>query len=429
MRFAFVFSLLCLLSTLRELTVSWKVQPGQIVRVIFRAEKLLKELQVEMIDLDFSAGTVALSSPPDELPLSAYLSNDMNVSSDQTPSAAVLYLQMGKRAIKRVPDGALLGMLVLISTELLQREVSTKSPMLPPLVRDLANSTLEELDQKLELLSRLEWRVDPFIQSELGSLRIQPIDAFERYISSEILPWVDIEGSSFLSRFVSDPEQVKALVQSMKDIIKLILLSTQNDANTVDTGFQRREWERVLRSIGSVLLKTIQSQPIEAIDRFLLNDVLPQIDIQLSPLLSNLIADPAQVNVVVKNIKDLVKLGTNAITIKVDNPGNNILEPAQKGTMTLTDRILEQVDNMGKKTEDAVYEWNRIVGDFGKSVKVESVRDLLPHNVFLAWRKTRDSSKNATSLTQLTTFGSKNYLSEGLDSTDPLGKDNSRISK
>ena len=215
----------------------------------------------------------------------------------------------------------------------------------------------------------------------------------------------------------------------MKDIIKLILLSTQSDANTVDAGFQRREWERVLRSIGSVLLKSIQSQPIEAIDRFLLNDVLPQIDNQLSPLLSNLIADPAQVNVVVKNIKDLVKLGTNAITIKVDTPGNNILEPAQKGTVTLTDRILEQVDNIGKKTEDAVYEWNRIVGDFGKAVKVESVRDLLPQNVFLAWRKTRDSSKNATSLA-LTTSGSKNNLLEGLADPGPdsLGKDNSRIS-
>ena len=346
-----------------------------------------------MLDLDFSAGAVALSTPRDELPLSAYLMPGKNVSDQTPPPPAVLYLQMGKRAVKRVPDGALLGLLVLISTELLQREVSTKSTRLPPLVRDLANSTLEELDQKLELLSRLEWQVDPFIQSELGSLRVQPMDALDRYITSEILPWVETEGTTLLSRFVTDPVQVKVLVQSSKDIIELILLSFQSNTSP-NSGIKSKEWDRVFGSIGSALLKTIQSQPIEAIDRFIINDLLPQIDSQLSPLLSKLIADPAQVNIVVNNVKDLVKLGTNALTVQVDSSGNNLLEPVHKETTKFADRILEQVDTMGKTTENAVHEWNRIIGDFGKAVKIESVRDMLPHNVYSSWRRTRELSKS-----------------------------------
>ena len=51
----------------------------------------------------------------------------------------------------------------------LQRGVSTKRNELPPIVADLANSTLGELDGKLELLSNLQWKIDPFLRSEMGN--------------------------------------------------------------------------------------------------------------------------------------------------------------------------------------------------------------------------------------------------------------------
>jgi hypothetical protein len=353
------------------------------------------------MEVDLSAGAVALSSRVHghdrQTSMTSFLDTNASLlqelSPQQTPPPAVLYLQMGKRAVKKIPDGALLGLLVVISTELLQREVSTKSPLLPPLVRELANSTLGELDQKLEVLSRLEWRVDPFIQSELGNLRMQPMGALERYVSSEVLPWVESEGTILLSKFLNDRDQVRVLVQSAQEIIRLLLLSLQKNPSE---GFPRQEWDRVVETIGSTLLNTIRSQPIEAIDRFMLNDVLPQIDNQLSPILSNLIADPAQVNVVVNNIKDLVKQGADAL--KVDNVvgGAETRGAMEKRKAKITDRILEQVDSIGRITEEAVNEWNRIVGDFGKSVKINTVRDLLPNRVYSAWRKTREGSLSTT---------------------------------
>ena len=41
-------------------------------------------------------------------------------SDDIIPPPATLYLQMGKRTVKRIPDAVLSGALVVISTELLQ---------------------------------------------------------------------------------------------------------------------------------------------------------------------------------------------------------------------------------------------------------------------------------------------------------------------
>ena len=43
-----------------------------------------------------------------------------------------------------------------------------KRSELPQIIADLLNSTLGELDGKLDLLSNLEWQIDPFLKSELG---------------------------------------------------------------------------------------------------------------------------------------------------------------------------------------------------------------------------------------------------------------------
>ena len=48
---------------------------------------------------------------------------DENV--ETIPPPAALYLQLGKRAVKKLPDAVLLGSLVIISTELLQVGIYT----------------------------------------------------------------------------------------------------------------------------------------------------------------------------------------------------------------------------------------------------------------------------------------------------------------
>ena len=67
--------------------------------------------------------------------------------------------QVGKRVVRKVPDTALLGVLVLVAAELLRRGVNTNRDTMPPLLRDFAEKTITELDTKLEQLSSLEWQV------------------------------------------------------------------------------------------------------------------------------------------------------------------------------------------------------------------------------------------------------------------------------
>lgn len=86
-------------------------------------------------------------------------------------------------------DNALLGLLVLVGTELVQREVAKQAIFLPPVMKTIgatipmiffpqasyvsflslhvtfvANTTMSELDLKLDLLTYLNWDLDPFIQ-------------------------------------------------------------------------------------------------------------------------------------------------------------------------------------------------------------------------------------------------------------------------
>ena len=220
----FLFILL-FISTPRTI-YTWSLQPGQIVRTIYRIEQFYQKYSFILKELDLSAGSVYLSSRNIQ---SLDFSNgsieteiiNKDHSLDEPPPPAVLYLQLGRRAIKKVPNGVLLGAIVLASTELLQRGVNVNSAILPPVIRDIANSTLEELDQKLDLLSKLEWRVDPFLQSEILTLKSQPFDALDKYLSNDVLPWVDTEGSVLLSSVIKNPSQRKAAIKNIQELIKL----------------------------------------------------------------------------------------------------------------------------------------------------------------------------------------------------------------
>ena len=296
------------------------IRPGKVLQTIFQVEQFVKRVRlvVEGADIDMTAGAASLSSPDSHMymPLSSLTLEESQVlgeNEDKPPTPAVLYLQMGKRAVKKVPDSALLGMLVVISTELLQREVSTKRSRLPSIIGDLANSTLEELDTKLEILSKLQWNMDPFLKSELGNLQNTPIGVFEKFVGSEVLPWIDREGVQFINRFISNPSQSQKLVDNAKALVRLgfdvfyqkgdspQLPSGGGNGSTRYNGVAKNieardiEWNRIVREVSGIILENLRSQPTEAIDKFLVESVLPSVDQQISPILNNLLADPQQV--------------------------------------------------------------------------------------------------------------------------------------
>lgn len=205
--------------------------------------------------LDFSAGAYELSKPDVTVSTNYPSLNEMNnlfntnyslnssLSTD-FDDKTIIYEgepvrrspllrihRFGKKAIKNVPDNALLGILILIASELLQREVSYKSPNIPLAFRDVANTTVFELDSKLEKLSELKWNFDPFIQNELENLQSQPLEAIDKYLVAEVLPRVDKELIPILNKLTTDSSKVKEVVKSVKDIVQVsaYLLSSPNE--------------------------------------------------------------------------------------------------------------------------------------------------------------------------------------------------------
>jgi hypothetical protein len=125
--------------------------------------------------------------------------------------------QVGKKAVGQLPNAALLGALVLVSNELIKREYTSKSATLPPYIRDLANSTLAELDTKLKTLSELEWydrAKETGTQLQRQSAQAQPlelVDYMDQYLVRDLLPRIDKELSPFLSTLITDPAEVQKI--------------------------------------------------------------------------------------------------------------------------------------------------------------------------------------------------------------------------
>jgi len=175
-------------------------------------------------------------------------------AADGDDSTLLWVHQVGKRVVRKVPDTALLGVLVLVAAELLRRGVKANRDTMPPLLRDFAETTITELDTKLEQLSSLEWQVraskgdtrrdtssqlllllltralcacwtaqvDPFFQAELENLQTQPLEVIDKFIVTQILPSVDKEFAPFLLKYMTgDTERVKTVTRNVKDLIEL----------------------------------------------------------------------------------------------------------------------------------------------------------------------------------------------------------------
>lgn len=219
--------------------------------VISRSNDIIVTIKkMKDIKLDFSAGASSISLPAHEKRIEyenmiVFHNNNNNNNTDllqtSTSSPPILVVhQLGKKVVRKIPNAALLGVLVLVSSELLQREINSKSYQLPPLLQEIANTTALELDAKLEFLSSLQWDLDPFLAAEYENLQTQPLEVIDKYIVKELLPRVDKELSPVLSRLITDPNKVKKITSNIKDLLNLgsSLLITerasrnQNDFNT-----------------------------------------------------------------------------------------------------------------------------------------------------------------------------------------------------
>jgi hypothetical protein len=197
--------------------------------------KALQKLRNEL-NIDFSSGRGDISSPEEDPIHMTALTENKRASMTEVQSgiefvgaqagaddSTVLWVhQVGKQVVRKVPDTALLGVLVIIAAELLRRGVNANRDTLPPLLRDFAETTITELDLKLETLSSLDWKVDPFFQGELENLQTQPLEVIDKFIVAQILPSVDKDFAPFLLKYMTgDTERVKTVTRNVKDLIEL----------------------------------------------------------------------------------------------------------------------------------------------------------------------------------------------------------------
>lgn len=283
----------------------------------------LKKLEQIQVHVDFSAGASRLSSPEMLVSEPVAIVTVVNSTSPFRETPLLLAHQMGKRMVRKLPDSALLGFLVLIASELLQREVNTKFLRLPPLVRELVNSTAVELDSKLEFLSSLQWEVDPFLRAEIENL---------------------------------------------------------------------------------------QNQPLEIIDKFVVTEILPRVDRELSPVLSNLIGDPKRVTLITKNIKELIQTASFVLLTPGSLPSSS-LDTSLGGEKSITQSVMKSVDIVGDAVEDAIRDWNSAITDLGNVVRAESILQLIPESLSAnrsgsGWQWSSFSSKRSSSSSFSSSFSS-----------------------
>jgi len=276
-------------------SIDWLAVISHSNNIIINIKKL------KNIKIDFTAGSSSISLPLIDR-IEQYNNNDdiynnstlyyEYLQQQQEPQPILLVHQLGKKVVRKLPSAALLGVVVLISSELLQREINTKSYQLPPLLQEIANSTIFELDTKLEYLSSVKWDLDPFFAAEIENL---------------------------------------------------------------------------------------QTQPLEVIDRYIVKELLPRVDKELSPVLSKLITDPTKVKKITANIKDLLNLGSSLIlTEQASRNSNNINNNINKYTNQILQQIFDQVDTVGQYMEDSIKDWNQIIDSMNRLVKADSIKNIFP---------------------------------------------------
>ena len=129
-------------------------------------------------------------------------------------------------------------------------------------------------------------------------------------------------------------------------------------------------------------IDNLQSQPLVVIDKYIVRDLLPKVDKELSLVLSKLVTDPQQVTQVTKQIKDLVKLGSKLILDAEPIPSrtlNTIIDEETVNMMEqLAEKVNEKVDIVGSSIEKVVGNWNTLIEKVSHRVKSDSIINSLP---------------------------------------------------
>lgn len=149
---------------------------------------------IKLNNIDLTAGRIYISNPelyinntllieqlssyPNNLSKSILLPSTSSINNDMYEQKSTLLKihQFSTKVIKKIPDNALIGALTLIGTELIKREVTKQSSLFPPIMQELANKTLLELDLKLEMITSMQYDIDPFLKLEYQRLQSQPTE-------------------------------------------------------------------------------------------------------------------------------------------------------------------------------------------------------------------------------------------------------------
>jgi hypothetical protein len=185
---------------------------------------------IKSSNTDFSAGAWILSLPESQnenrqeksiqLNLISILDGKSNITIIPNMTPILKVHQFSRNFLKRFPDSALLGILTLSSLELIQRQLNSQSIYLPPLFKEAANITTENLNTKLEILSSLSWDLDPFLKAEIESLQTQPLEVIESFILKDMLPRIDKDLSPILLKLVADPKKVSLITKFINQFIR-----------------------------------------------------------------------------------------------------------------------------------------------------------------------------------------------------------------
>lgn len=126
-------------------------------------------------------------------------------------------------------------------------------------------------------------------------------------------------------------------------------------------------------------IENLQTQPLEVIEKFIVKELLPRVDKELSPVLSKLITDPQQVTQVTQNLKDLIKLGSTLLLTENNKAPST---PIARTTVNIMEQINEQVDAVGQNIEEAFNYWNKAISSVSRIVKSDNIKSILPANFF-----------------------------------------------
>mmetsp|Transcript_28271 Transcript_28271/g.47557 ORF Transcript_28271/g.47557 Transcript_28271/m.47557 type:complete len:521 (-) Transcript_28271:103-1665(-) len=345
-------------------------------------------MQVSQIDLSAGAGYLSCPVPLlssngsvciktlTGLPATGFSETEVAVSTTSAEKSSLLRVhQISNKVIKQVPDVALLGALTLIGTELVKREITKQSGIFPPVMREFANKTFQELDAKLEMLTSLEYQVDPFFQSEYRALQLQPVEAIDKYVATEVVGRLEKELPSILSNFVTEEKTVQLITSKLLELVKLVALMILSPTSFASSS-SSFPMVGAFSSLNSLMNRTTPSSDGEIMitkkslgsSSWMGLNLKPTTAAGTATVSSSELVEPTQspaVQVPVVSDSELNEPRANLIPSITGSSSNVIMSSNTTTSIINSVRV--------RKLRDAGSEWNRIIEDLGYIAESEGL--------------------------------------------------------